>query len=109
MSYGLVPRPPPFLPFIRVHNNTRKGKIKNGGGLGPRLSELHVGVSLGRVPIHKEYVFSVCTGGCPGTVTQKSAYWVMPPALKAVPLSLLENNEKVCASLEILLWIHQLV
>ena len=65
MSYSLVPRPPPFLPFIRVHNNTRKGKIKNGGGLGPRLSELHVGVSLGRVPIHKEYVFSVCTGGCP--------------------------------------------
>ena len=43
------------------------------------------------------------------TVTQKSAYWVMPPALKAVPLSLLENNEKVCTSLEILLWIHQLV
>ena len=52
---SLVPRPPPFLPSVCVHNNTRERKTgvssifrfrvllwtqtgdQNGGGLGPRL------------------------------------------------------------------------
>ena len=39
---SLVPRPPPFLPSVCVHNNTRERKTDkkrsaNGGGLGTRL------------------------------------------------------------------------
>jgi len=45
LTLSLIPRPPPFLPSVCVHNNTQEQNVilrtqtegKNGGGLGTRL------------------------------------------------------------------------